>query len=226
MKNFFLFTFIFSISIFESFTQNSGESYLGTWYEITSSNRISEAFSISGSFTNWNYQFSTNNHQLLLGLIYGNYHFNKKTSIGLGYGLGNIDIYFDDNDIPNIDENRTFEQVVYKHNSQTIFWAHRFRLEQRFLEYPDESITKHRIRYRFKGNMPLNNKFSITLYDEIHFNLNEFDFQQNRVFTGVRYKFNKTVNAELGYARHSFKTRSFNRLSIQLNLKTDFRKEN
>ena len=65
----------------------------------------------------------------------------------------------------------------------------------------------------------------ISIYDEIHFNLNEFDFQQNRVYAGLGGKLNKNINVLLGYARHSFKIKSFNRLSLQVNLKYDFRKE-
>ena len=205
--------------------QNIGESELGSWYEITSSNRISDKLSISGSFTNWNYELPAEKAHLLLGIVGLNYHINKNVVVGIGYANGDIDTSFEENDIPDIKENRILEQVVLKHKLNNIGLSHRFRLEQRFLEYPTEDLLKHRLRYRFKGSIPINKTLFIAVYDEIHFVLNEFDFNQNRSYVALGAKLNKNINVQLGYARHSFKTKSFNRLSIQVNLKYDFRKE-
>ncbi len=205
--------------------QNTGENELGTWYEITSSNRISDKLSISGSLTNWNYTFSPEYEQLILGIIGMNYHINQNVVVGIGYANDGFDSSFEDNGIPNTKENRILEQIVLKHKSNNIGLSHRFRLEQRFLEYPSEDLLKHRLRYRFKSSMPINKTIFVVAYDEIHFNLNEFDFHQNRVYVGLGAYLNKNINFQFGYARHSFKTKNFNRLSFQLNLKFDFRKE-
>ena len=225
MKHRFLTALMLLLSTFNLSAQNTGESELGSWYEITSSNRISDKFSISGSLTNWNYKLPAERSHLLLGIIGLNYHLNKNVTVGIGYAKGDIDTSFEVNDVPNIAENRILEQISIKHKSNKIGWSHRFRLEQRFLEYPTEDLLKHRIRYRFKGSIPINKTLFISAYDEIHFNLNEFDFHQNRVYGGLGAKVNKNINVQLGYARHSFKTKSFNRLSLQVNLKYDFRKE-
>ncbi|WP_296386653.1 DUF2490 domain-containing protein, partial [Winogradskyella sp.] len=160
-------------------SQNTGESELGSWYEITSSNRISDKLSISGSFTNWNYQLLAEKAHLLLGIVGLNYHINKNVVVGIGYAKGKIDTSFEENDIPDIKENRILEQIVLKHKSNNIGLSHRFRLEQRFLEYPTKDLLKHRLRYRFKGSLPINTTLFVAIYDEIHFNLNEFDFHQN-----------------------------------------------
>lgn len=218
-----LILFIFLIQTQLS-AQSTGENKLGPWYEITSSNRISNKLSISGSFTNWDYEFPADKAHLLLGIVGLNYHFNKNVAAGIGYAYGDIDSSFEVNDIPHTKENRILEQLVLLHKSNKIGFSHRFRLEQRFLEYPTENLLIHRIRYRFKIKFPLNNTLFISTYDEIHFNLNEFDFQQNRAYLGLGFNLNKNINFDLGYARHSFKTKSFNRLSLQLNLKYDFRK--
>ena len=224
MKSYFLTAFVILFT-FNLLAQETGENKLGSWYEITSSNRISDKFTISGSFTNWNYELPAEKSHLKLGIVGLNYIINKNVSVGIGYAIGDIDSSFEVNDVPNISENRILEQVNIKHKSNNISWSHRFRLEQRFLEYPTENILKHRIRYRFKGKLPLNKTLFISTYDEIHFNLNEFDFHQNRAYAGLGANLNKNINVELGYARHSFKTKSFHRLSLQLNLKYDFRKE-
>ena len=223
-KNYLLIVVTCFLITFNSNSQDTGESTLGTWYEITLSNRISDKISISGSLTNWNFELFEN-QQLLLGIVGVNYHINKNVSAGIGYSNGSIDTTFEDTDSPYIQENRILEQLSIKHKSKNIVWSHRFRLEQRFLEYPNEDILKHRIRYKFKGSLPINKTLFIAVYDEIHFNLNEFDFHQNRAYIGLGAKLNKNINVLAGYARHSFKTKSFNRLSIQANLKFDFRNE-
>ena len=206
-----------------STAQNTGESELGSWLEITTSNRISERISLSGSITNWNYKLPAERSQLVLGIIGINYHINKNVVAGIGYANGSIDSTFEETDTSNIHENRILEQISINHNSKNITWNHRFRLEQRFLEYPTEDILKHRIRYRFKGTLPINKTLFISAYDEIHFNLNEFDFHQNRAYAALGAKFNNNINLQIGYARHSFKTKSFHRVSLQLNSKFDFR---
>ena len=225
MKYYLFTTLAFILLTLNLNAQNTGESELGSWYELTSSNRISDKFSISGSLTNWNYELPAEKSHLMLGIVGLNYHLNKNVTVGIGYAKGDIDSSFEENDVPNIKENRILEQISAKHKSNNIAWSHRLRLEQRFLEYPTEDKLKHRVRYRFKGKLPINKTLFISAYDEIHFNLNEFDFHQNRAYAGLGAKLNKNINVELGYARHSFKTKSFNRLSLQVNLKYDFRKE-
>jgi hypothetical protein len=225
MKKYLLSSVICLLISSSAFTQNTGESEFGSWYEITSSNRISDKFSISGSLTNWNYQLLAEKPQLILGVVGLNYHINKNIVAGIAYGRSEIDASFEENDVPNLKENRILEQISVKHTSNNINWSHRFKLEQRFLEYPTEDILKHRVRYRFKGSLPINKTLFIVAYDEIHLNLNEFDFQQNRAYAGLGTKLNNNINVQLGYVRHSFKTKSFNRLSLQLNLKYDFRKQ-
>ncbi|EPR73454.1 hypothetical protein ADIWIN_1484 [Winogradskyella psychrotolerans RS-3] len=225
MKNTLLLLFVFLLSHNPLYAQNTGENKLGSWYELTSSNKISDKFSVSGSFTNWNYELPANRGHLRLGILGLNYHFNPKLSIGLSYAYGDIDSSFEINDIPHTKENRIIEQLIFNHKLNTISFSQRLRLEQRFLEYPTENQLTHRIRYRFKTKIPLNNTLFISTYDEIHFNLNKFDFQQNRAFMGLGILITKNINTEIGYARHSFKTKSFNRLSLQLNLKCDFRQK-
>ena len=224
MKNYLLTAFVCLLITFNTFSQNTGEDEFGSWYAITSSNRISDKISISASVTNWNYELASNHH-LLLGIIGLNYHIKKNITARIGYGNANIDTSFEYNDIPNIKENRILEEISIKHKANNIGWSHRFRLEQRFLEYPTENKLKHRLRYRFKGSLPINKSLFIVAYDEIHFVLNEFDFHQNRAYAALGAKLNKNINVQLGYARHSYKTKSFNRLSLQVNLKYDFRKQ-
>ena len=226
MKNT-LYILLFSL-LFQTllYAQNIGEYKLGSWYEVTSSNKINDKLSLSGSFTNWSYELPAQKAHLNLGIIGLNYHITPKLSVGLCYAYGTIDSSFEVNDIPHTKEHRIIEQLIFNHKLNAIQFSQRLRLEQRFLEYPPENQLIYRTRYRFKIKIPLNNTLFISTYDEIHFNLTEFDFQQNRAFMGLGIFITKNINTELGYARHSFKTKSYNRLSLQLNLKWDFRPNN
>lgn len=197
----------------------------GSWYEVTASGKISDKFSISSSITNWNYKALENQH-LLLGIVGLNYSISNAISAGIGVGYGSIDTTFEETANPYLIENRTLEQISAKHKVNKLSLSHRFRLEQRFIEYETEYKFKNRIRYRFKGSYPINKTLSISFYDEIHYHLiNGFDFQQNRAYAGLGVKVNKNMNLQFGYAKHSFKTKSYNRFSVQLNLKFDFRKK-
>lgn len=224
MKNFLFIIIIATFVQTKLQAQNTGKNELGSWYEITASNRISDKFSLSGSFTNWNYELPAKNEHLLLGIVGLNYYINDNIELGIGYAIGDIDTSFKVNDIPHLKENRILEQILLKHKSNTIGFSHRFRLEQRFLKYQTENLVKHRLRYRFKTNIPLNNMFFVIVYDEIHFVLNAFDLHQNRACIELGAKLNKNINLHFGYAKHSYKAKNFNRLSLQVNLNYDFRK--
>ncbi len=97
MKNYLLTAFVCLLITFNTFSQNTGEDELGSWYELTSSNRISDKISISASVTNWNYELASNHH-LLLGIIGLNYHIKKNITARIGYGNANIDTSFEYND--------------------------------------------------------------------------------------------------------------------------------
>ncbi|NNK83314.1 MAG: hypothetical protein HKO92_09335, partial [Flavobacteriaceae bacterium] len=55
MKKPFLFSLCSLLVLLNVNAQNTGESKLGSWFEITASGRVSDNISISGSLTNWNY---------------------------------------------------------------------------------------------------------------------------------------------------------------------------
>ena len=68
LKNYFPKVVTCLLITFNSYSQDTGESTLGTWYEVTLSNRVSDKISISGSLLNWNYELF-DNQQLLLGVV-------------------------------------------------------------------------------------------------------------------------------------------------------------
>ena len=204
--------------------QDTGEKRLGSWYDIISVNKITDKISINGSYTNWNYTLTENQH-LSLGLIGVYYKLNNNVSVGVLYGRASIDSKYESGNTMT-KENRIAEQLSIKHGVNNIKWSHRFRLEHRFFSYAnsDDKLV-HRIRYKFSGKLPITKKLYANIYDEIHFNLNEFDFNQNRIYGGFGTNINDNLSLDLGYVRHSFKTKSYHRLAFKLKISLDFRKQ-
>ncbi len=105
------------------------------------------------------------------------------------------------------DEQRIWEQVIFKQKFGRFNLHHRARLEQRFLEKvrtPDGEIEKdfylNRVRYRFLVNYPINKASMeagavfINVWDEIFYGWGEYDtfneIDQNRVSLGLGYQLN------------------------------------
>jgi len=112
-----------------------------------------------------------------------------------------------------------YEQINVKHSINRLFFEQRVRMEQRWQEnkvlQTDGSyqiknyIYKNRFRYRFMLNVPINKKtmsagaIFVSAWDEmfigfgknVHYNLPD----QNRVYAGLGYKFNKYGTMQLGY---------------------------
>lgn len=116
-------------------------------------------------------------------------------------------------------EHRLWQQVMFKHDAGIVDFEHRLRLEQRFLQhhsvndhgqvtYDGYSIFQQRLRYRLQARIPMNNKtfepgtYYAIIYDEIFKSWGEkvsySDPDQNRVFAGLGYQFEKNFSMHIG----------------------------
>ena len=116
-------------------------------------------------------------------------------------------------------EHRIWQQVMFKHDAGIVNFDHRLRLEQRFLQHhsvdqhghaTDDgySIFQQRLRYRLQARLPMNNKtlepgtYYAILYDEIFKSwgekVNQSGPDQNRVFAGIGYQFEKNFSMNVG----------------------------
>ncbi|MDO7852850.1 DUF2490 domain-containing protein [Hymenobacter convexus] len=114
-------------------------------------------------------------------------------------------------------EKRLWEQLVLTQYSKRLKLEHRYRIEQRWFSFRDDSTAfRQRIRYRLNGFFPLNKKtittgtLFLSAYDEIFLNPNGPVFERNRVYGGVGYQFTKHLIVQLGYvnqANYNYTTR-------------------
>jgi hypothetical protein len=112
-------------------------------------------------------------------------------------------------------ESRIWEQFIINIPIvNKVSLTNRFRLEQRFINRPTESVYSDRIRYFVRSLIPLakqKDKFTkgvfTALQNEIFLNLsnkeqlNNHLFDQNRAFISLGYRASSKVDLELGYMR-------------------------
>ena len=123
------------------------------------------------------------------------YNFTGSITGGLGY-----DYLLND---PGNNEQRLWQEVMFKNLLGKSTLSHRFRLEERFIE---EIPVIYRTRYNLKANYPLSGgKWALVGSNEIFFNLNSRGtgpapgLDQNRLFAGLGYRTGANSKVEFGY---------------------------
>lgn len=116
-------------------------------------------------------------------------------------------------------EQRIWQQVIYKHNTRKLFFNHRFRMEERFIQkhhsetdgsvaYDGFDTYVDRVRYRIQLQVPLNKPkveagaWFITVYDEVFYSWGKpITFHkpdQNRMYGAVGYQFTSKFSIQGG----------------------------
>ena len=150
-------------------------------------------------------------------------------------------------DAPDIPEHRPWQQIQWIEKKSWFTMMQWIRLEERFRrvveagELTSDYSFNYRIRYNMAISIPLKGKTVapkvpfLFLNDELHINLGEEItnnyFDQNRLFLGVGYQFNKSLTAHFGYMKvfqqlppaNTFRNIDAIRLFVFHNL--DFRKK-
>jgi len=223
MKHCFLTTVALLLIVLNVSAQETGENKLGAWYMYSGTHRVSDKISINSGAQIREYE-TINNLNALLLLTGLSYSINSNIVTTMGYGFLNFDSsYVDLPDENTTNEHRLFEQISLKNKFWKLRLEHRYRLEQRFLDYTEKKDTQHRTRYRLQVTLPLNDTFFVNVYDEIILNLQNDIFSQNRLYTALGMKINKNSKVQLGYLKHNFSKVSFDRLQLGISINTDFR---
>nr|WP_299485847.1 DUF2490 domain-containing protein [uncultured Allomuricauda sp.] len=203
--------------------QQPGEDEFGAWYMYFGTNKVAERFSIHTEAQFRFYETTSNFNQLLLrtGL---NYHINPNTIATGGYGYISTDTSF--LEFPgetNTKEHRIFQQFILKNKVWEFLFEHRYRLEQRFLDFGDNTDTQHRARYRIQVTLPLTDTFFLNFYDELFINLQDNLFGQNRLYAALGVHITNNSSVQFGYLRNQFSSAVFDRLQIGFFYNPDLR---
>lgn len=217
-----LLALFFAIS---SFSQQVGDDKLGSWHMYFGTNKISEKVSIHTEAQMRYYENGKNFNQLLLrtGI---NYHINQDAIVTFGYGFIETDTDFSElADLANTFEHRLFEQLILKNMVGHFKFEHRYRLEQRFINFPDRNETQNRARYRLQVTLPLTDIFFLNFYDEIFLNLQGSVYGQNRLYGALGLNVTENLSVQIGYLKNHFPTANFDRLQIGVFYNPDLRKK-
>ncbi|RDY61189.1 DUF2490 domain-containing protein [Flagellimonas nanhaiensis] len=203
--------------------QNPGEDDWGAWYMYFGTNKVAEKFSIHTEAQFRFYETTSNFNQLLLrtGL---NYHINPNAIATMGYGFIKTDNTFGEPFAARDSrEHRIFEQFILKNKVWEFLFEHRYRLEQRFLNFGNSTDTQHRARYRIQVTLPLTDTFFLNFYDELFINLQDDLFGQNRLYGALGVHITENSSVQFGYLRNQFTNSVFDRLQIGFFYNPDLR---
>ena len=105
-----------------------------------------------------------------------------------------------------VSELRPFQEFyIFQPLNSRLRLSHRIRTEQRwFHNYKNDALTegynfKFRFRYRPQLDYKLSEKWGLKINDELMYHHDDFD--QNRIYGAVEYKFRKDLSLEIGYMK-------------------------
>lgn len=220
-------SFIFLIALMAMFhlsAQDTGEDDWGAWYMYFGTNKVSEKWSVHTEAQFRYYETTSNFNQLLLRTG-ANYHINPNAIATLGYGYISTDGTFEEfADEVNSKEHRIFQQFILKNKVGEFLFEHRYRLEQRFLDFGTDTDTQHRARYRLQLTLPLTDTFFLNFYDEVFLNLQDSVFGQNRLYGALGIHITANSSIQLGYLKNHFSGINFDRIQLGVFFNPDLKK--
>jgi|SRR5690606_6667573 len=152
------------------------------------------------------------NNSLLLIRPGINYYIDSKQTVAAGYATTLVTGQLAAGG-RRLTEHRIWQQYILTGRLGSAAIQHRFRLEQRFLRRPDETIFAQRFRYFVRGVIPFTraSEDAFTrgpygaLQNELFFNiqhnhrLNGHIFDQNRAYVAAGFRFSRRYDLEVGY---------------------------
>ena len=159
------------------------------------------------------------------------YFIDKQLNVTAGYLLASTDF-----GATTLIEQRIWEQYILTHKINSVFTTHRFRLEQRFLDQPNDNFAQ-RLRYFIRLIKPLQKTEQaftkgafLALQNEVFLNIQNKErinnnlFDQNRLYLAGGYRFSKKMDLEAGYLNQAIKGKTRNTVNniVQLALYTRF----
>jgi len=210
--------------------QENPENELGTWFIYNGTLRFSDRWSLftDGQLRLWE---PIGNLEEVLLRAAGHYDINPKMTVGLGVLHTNVWPFEGSaGDGRTRSEDRIYQQFVYRHRWGRAFVEHRFRFEQRWLDYFYETEFATRERYRFQITFPINNTKLVpgtnfvNIYNEFFVNQGgEPSLEQNRLYAAWGRKFTHQATLQLGLLWQHRSPGDFFRLQVFYTHNFDFR---
>lgn len=196
--------------------QETGENKIGSWHAYFGTNKIADRWSVHTEIQLRYYeQAKTFNQSVIRTGI--NYHINSGSTATLGYtNLVTDGSFIETPDENNVREHHIFEQLILSNNIWKLNFQHRYRLEQRFIDFGDNSETQHRIRYRLKLLLPLSDIFFLNFYEEVFLNFQNNTFDQNWSYAALGFHVTDNFSAQVGYININTPNANFDRLSVAI----------
>ncbi len=214
LKRTILFLGFIGIIQISSYSQSND---VGTWFVYFGNQKINDKWNVQSDFQYRDYRFLGYRNQFLArgGLGYNLKPQNHNLLLGFAYIATDTYDEFDINTSTKI-EKRIYQQYLYKNKLGSNLLTHRFRFEERFL--PNEFGL--RARYFISLQKPLGNKNMarkatyFSAYNELFVNINETQFDRNRLYAGVGFSMNESIRVETGYMIQTQKNRTKGQLQL------------
>lgn len=201
--------------------QNQIDTQNNSWYMYFGNHRITEKWGVHTEYQ-WRRSGWGEKWQQSLARVGVDYYFAAGPQVSSGYGWIVSYPYGKQPASSTVQEHRIWQQLILNQSYWRLYFNHRFRLEQRFLEnmvanengdfYRDGFNFRNRARYRFMISVPLtrskmeDNTLFLSVYDELFVGfgkgIGKNILDQNRLFAALGWRFNKNFNAQIGYLNH------------------------
>lgn len=222
-----LFILIIVLATTNSFSQSANQDKIGAWYMYFYNTKFNDSqFGLQGDIQYRNFDMLGDLEQLLLrsGLTYKP----KNTDVTLTLGLANITTGIIGESNHTTTETRIYQEALFPQKvGSRIYFTHRFRYEQRFVENQD---FRTRFRYNLFLNIPLNkttlskNAIYTAFYNELFINGEKYIgnnqtvnvFDRNRFYAGLGYGITDKMRVQLGFMNQSTENNGKDQLQFSL----------
>ncbi|MEC5165880.1 hypothetical protein RCH18_001613 [Flavobacterium sp. PL11] len=227
MKSIKIFIILFLCSSTAAIAQNTTENDLGAWYMYFYNTKLkNSSLGIQGDLQYRNFNAIGDLEQFLVRSAATYSPKNSNITLALGYANITSGKIGENDDTRN--ENRIYQEVLLPQKiGKRLYFTHRFRYEQRFVENQD---FRTRFRYNLAANIPINsnkiekNTLYVALYNEIFLNgeknignnstVNVFD--RNRLYVGLGYGITNKIRAQIGFINQSTENAAKDQLQFSI----------
>jgi len=205
---------------FLGMSQKQIDTHQNSWWEVSSTVKVNDKFSISGLYSWRRYNFA-NTWQQSMARIGFNYKVKDNFTITPG---SDWLVTYPYNAGYDFNEHRIYEMFTVKNKIGRVGVKHRYRLEQRFLEniklddnnnyISDGYRFRQRTRYRLTLTIPINHSsmekhtLFLAVFNEVFVDFGKGagkkQFDQNWFNASLGWKFNNNTSLKIGYRNQYF----------------------